>query len=1363
MSQGTAAPQDEAPTSVIAGRYEVTRLLGQGGMGSVYAVVDRTNGAQLALKRLHGNAREKAGTLFEREYRTLAGLRHPCIVEVYDYGTDEAGSYYTMELVEGRDLGTRAPLPWRRACGYLRDTASILGLLHARRLLHRDLSPRNLIETPDGRLKLIDFGALADFGPASDLVGTPPFVAPEALRTAPLDQRSDLFALGALGYWLITGANAYPARQLGDLPQLWQREPAPPSAVLASANNPALEVPPQELDDLLAALLRVDPKERPASTAELIDRLNAVAELAPEANELAVQGYLASKAFVGRDRERERFAEALAEARHGKGQLLAVEGDSGVGRTRFLDELAVQAQLDGALTLTLDASSARRPYAGAGQLLDQWFKALPELARVTALPYASVLAQAAPALRAQLGIERLSQIAQGSAEGRVRLQNALLEVFSSLAQAQYTVLLVDDLQAIDEESQALLAAFAHGVQSLRACMVVSLGRDPQREYSPAVNSVRGLATRIRLLPLSGSETRRLLASVFGEVSYLDRVSERLHRASEGNPAHTLELAQHLVRSGAARYAEGSWVLPNELAAESLPRSRQAGLLQRLDRLSAPARFLGQQMSVPHGGAWTVGHAVAASGLDEARVLELLAELRHERVLHGEEAGFAAMHADLGEALHGELAESERQAVHQRLGHELAAHQTEAQSPEALRASAHFARAQDLPRAFGMLRLALDHYATGETARISNEAGLLEEVYILLRDAGADDHALGSVLGMLSVAGYFADRRYAERYGELALSTLDRVLRLSMARSLRRYLGRRIALMVALLCAGVALALRRPNTMPLKYNVRALISAASALVGTAVVCLDGERAARYARAIEIFTVLGPDHSASVVHQFSKTMVLQTQDHPARTASAMRAMLSRLRSDRPIDQLPENVRINYAAGCTLALGVAESWRDSPDVLAVADELERFSPLYAMSAEHIRAGYYAGQGDLERAAACRHRLEVHAIQLGSAWQVETWAPADAIKIGLRTLDATVMKRAVQELGRLSASIPSLAFSELNARVGYLVLRGKYQQAIELYESSTAEQSRGVVGYTRGQGVLARAYNALGKHDKARELCLGAMASVDPEDLDYPVMNLNVQLELALAEAGLGRLQLANTQLDKLFEQHRPNNSPITLGALHDARARVALSARDFEQARTEHQKSMAHYKPLGVASLIERSRALARQIDRAENPKGVSFESDGAAFDNVNHLLTRVQLMLSQQFDTQLTARATRCLQVALELSSADEGFVVLADSQGEPTARLGGSDSPEPELVLWAEQSLLDADVDEQTVMTEDVNSEIDSNYKVVGHKRYCVAPLWARQDGQDSVVAALVLGFDNRVPRMPEPTVLRAIASHLIAS
>ncbi|HEX5657475.1 MAG TPA: serine/threonine-protein kinase, partial [Polyangiales bacterium] len=329
MSSLSEVPSPTAEhEQVIGGRYRVLRPLGQGGMGAVYAVQDRVSGRELALKRLTHGASASTAALFEREYHTLAGLRHACIVEVYEYARDHGAPYYTMELIEGSDLARQAPMQWRAACRDLRDAASILGVLHARQLLHRDLSPRNLLRSKSGRLKLIDFGALAKFGPSTEVVGTPPFVSPEALRAEELDQRTDLYALGALAYWLVSGVHAYPARSLNELPGLWRSEPPPPSEALAMVGGGLLEPIPPELDRLIMALLRAAPSERPHDTGELIDRLNAIAGLEAEATDTAAQGYLDSKAFVGRVRERQRALALFGEACAGSPRTLLVEGVS---------------------------------------------------------------------------------------------------------------------------------------------------------------------------------------------------------------------------------------------------------------------------------------------------------------------------------------------------------------------------------------------------------------------------------------------------------------------------------------------------------------------------------------------------------------------------------------------------------------------------------------------------------------------------------------------------------------------------------------------------------------------------------------------------------------------------------------------------------------------------------------------------------------------------------------------------------------------------------------------------------------------------------------------------------------------------
>ena len=132
-------------------------------MAVVYKVCDTSTGRDLALKQL--KLREDAGRqqkiieLFEREFHTLTHLSHPRVVEVYDYGVDESGNYYTMELLDGGDLRELSPVDWRKACGLMLDVCSALSLLHSRRMVHRDISPRNIRCTKDGLAKLIDFGA----------------------------------------------------------------------------------------------------------------------------------------------------------------------------------------------------------------------------------------------------------------------------------------------------------------------------------------------------------------------------------------------------------------------------------------------------------------------------------------------------------------------------------------------------------------------------------------------------------------------------------------------------------------------------------------------------------------------------------------------------------------------------------------------------------------------------------------------------------------------------------------------------------------------------------------------------------------------------------------------------------------------------------------------------------------------------------------------------------------------------------------------------------------------------------------------------------------------------------------------------
>ncbi|WP_406864609.1 serine/threonine-protein kinase [Streptomyces sp. HUAS MG47] len=260
---------------VLAGRYELRRQLGRGGMGEVWAADDRRLQRQVAVKVIHDHASSPDMLeLFFREARTAGGLSHPGVVTVFDLGQEEDGSVFlVMELVSGRDLrsvlrqdGPREPAD---AVDLTAQVADALAATHAAGVVHRDLKPDNLMVTGTGAVKILDFGIaryLSTVTMASRVIGTPAYMPPERLKGRTGDGRSDLYSLGCVLYELLTGHT--PFSVLDYHAQVYahiSEEPEPPSR-----HRPDL---PAALDRLVMDLLAKDPDRRPASAAELRDRL----------------------------------------------------------------------------------------------------------------------------------------------------------------------------------------------------------------------------------------------------------------------------------------------------------------------------------------------------------------------------------------------------------------------------------------------------------------------------------------------------------------------------------------------------------------------------------------------------------------------------------------------------------------------------------------------------------------------------------------------------------------------------------------------------------------------------------------------------------------------------------------------------------------------------------------------------------------------------------------------------------------------------------------------------------------------------------------------------------------------------------
>ncbi|MEM1178767.1 MAG: protein kinase [Acidobacteriota bacterium] len=265
-------------------RYRILDILGRGGMGVVYRAEDGRLRRQVAIKTLPARLAQDRHYLqrFEREVQAIAAVSHPNIVTLHDVEQDGQLRFLTMELVEGELLANAIPhggLPLERVvhCGVA--LADALDAAHRRGIVHRDLKPANVMLTPDGRLKVLDFGLAKLRDDVRDtvtdpgqMVGTLAYMAPEQIRGLDVDARSDLFSLGVLLYEMATGRR--PFRGQG-----------------AALMYAVLHHEPESLGDLSPALgsliedcLRKEPEQRIASAEEVRHRLQAISrEAAPGA------------------------------------------------------------------------------------------------------------------------------------------------------------------------------------------------------------------------------------------------------------------------------------------------------------------------------------------------------------------------------------------------------------------------------------------------------------------------------------------------------------------------------------------------------------------------------------------------------------------------------------------------------------------------------------------------------------------------------------------------------------------------------------------------------------------------------------------------------------------------------------------------------------------------------------------------------------------------------------------------------------------------------------------------------------------------------------------------------------------------
>jgi hypothetical protein len=354
-----AGTAPDFPTSFGDDRYRIIRLLGEGGRKKVYLAHDGMLDRDVALAAIKTEGLgETARTRITREAQVMARLGdHPSILLIHDLALDGERPYLILPLMSGGDLESliqQAPehrLSLEQTLEIGKSLCRGLEFAHSQGVVHRDLKPGNIWLTPEGDTKIGDFGlALAlnnsRLTQEGMMVGTVSYMPPEQAMGGEITPRTDLYALGAVLYEMVTGRPPF----LGDdsVSIIGQHINTPP--VAPTWHNPRC---PRSLEALILRALAKNPSDRPESAAEILIALEAV-ETVPlaEPDEARTTGSqvldsMAGGIFVGRHRELSELKACLEDTLSGQGRLSMLVGEPGIGKTRTAEELATYARLRG--------------------------------------------------------------------------------------------------------------------------------------------------------------------------------------------------------------------------------------------------------------------------------------------------------------------------------------------------------------------------------------------------------------------------------------------------------------------------------------------------------------------------------------------------------------------------------------------------------------------------------------------------------------------------------------------------------------------------------------------------------------------------------------------------------------------------------------------------------------------------------------------------------------------------------------------------------------------------------------------------------------------------------------------------------
>jgi tetratricopeptide (TPR) repeat protein/predicted Ser/Thr protein kinase len=727
-------------------RYKLGEEIGHGGMGVIYQAHDTLLDRDVAVKVLSGNITEEGRRRLLHEAKTAARLNHPNIVSIFDAGETQGHPYVVMELVEGESLFSHRPENQEQLIALALQICAALEHAHSNGIIHRDLKPENIILTPQGKIKLLDFGLARSIASRVSsqgaIVGTVFYLAPEMALGKEVDNRADLYSLGVILYELLTGQLPFDGDDpLTVISQHLYAPVVPPSTLRA-------EVLP--IEPIILKLLAKKPEERFASAHEVAgefqklltqkeqessraehSELLAEIPLPPIATGGALLEQLARGRMIGRRSELKRLRQIWARTQQGQGHMALISGEPGIGKTRICKEMIVSAQMAGAVIMHGGCYEyeAATPYLPFVEALREWVHLQsPEKIRSILNGNASELTRLAPEIESKLGPLPANPPLPPNEE-RLRLFDNVSRFFNQIAEEHGLLLFIDDLHWADQGTLSLLFYILRDLRNKRVMILAAYREIELDRTHPLAGALvewnrDHLATRIPLERLSFDDTSAHLAMMFGQETISLDFARAMYAETEGNPFFLEEVVKALIEQGQIYRENNNWER-KDVSELTIPQSVKEAIGRRLNRLSKNCADM-LHTAAALGKNFKFSELAAASPMSEEFLLDTLDEASSAQLLHAEgQDSFVFSHDKIREVLYEELNPIRRKRMHQRIGEGLEKMYAADIQNHVQELSHHFTESGDLPRSLRYSLQAADQarrlFASDDALRYYDQA------------------------------------------------------------------------------------------------------------------------------------------------------------------------------------------------------------------------------------------------------------------------------------------------------------------------------------------------------------------------------------------------------------------------------------------------------------------------------------------------------------------------------------------------------------------------------------------------------------------------------------------------------------------